>query len=326
MDASSIEVVGSQGDEDLVATREAAAILNVHESSIKRWCNSGQLPASLTRGRHRRISLVDLLHFARSKEIATPLLFFAPVEREVWFAVQQAVDGDFEAVRLLFLRFLGENENEFARRFILLLLDYGISVDLLCDNVFGPVLVEIGDRWCRGLTTVGDEHRMSQIIIDCINSIRWRRTESSRSANVAVVACAPGGSHELGAQMVRMYLEEKGWQVVYLGQNVPVEDVIRQQVNWRASLVCVSIVPPHGSADAAVLIRGLTRLYDPERPFALAVGGGNVFETGGDEGHPFLDTARFSSLSAFGDWIAETFWQDAGGLQSASDKLGGRNA
>ena len=288
-----------------VSTRQAARILNVHESSIKRWCNDGQLDARLTQGGHRRLPFGQVLEFARSQKIESPILSFAPYELRVWRSVQDATRGKFEdAVSLLFSA-TAENRESFAQQLTTLLLESGVEVGPLFDKLFGPVLREIGDQWLAGRVSTGDEHRMTQILSDCIATVRNRRPIVASTKPNALVACAPGENHELGALMVRAALEHNGWQTVYLGRNAPTEDIANQQRRWDVRLVCVSFIPPHGPADAQMLVRALARSYDNENPYSLAIGGGTLgaFRMEDPE-HPFVDFARFGSISDFNKWAA----------------------
>ncbi len=51
--------------ESLLSPKKAAKILGVSESSIKRWCDAGQIQILKTSGGHRRISIASLMDFAR---------------------------------------------------------------------------------------------------------------------------------------------------------------------------------------------------------------------------------------------------------------------
>ena len=59
-----------------VSTRQASALLGVHESSVKRWCNAEELECQLTPGGHRRIPIRALVAFARGQGIQVPLRHF----------------------------------------------------------------------------------------------------------------------------------------------------------------------------------------------------------------------------------------------------------
>jgi excisionase family DNA binding protein len=47
--------------------REAAAVLNVHPTTLRRWADNGDLPCLLTPGGHRRFAAAEVAHFAHSR-------------------------------------------------------------------------------------------------------------------------------------------------------------------------------------------------------------------------------------------------------------------
>ncbi|MGL4553813.1 MAG: helix-turn-helix domain-containing protein, partial [Gemmataceae bacterium] len=51
-------------DNRYLGTREAADLLDVGESTVKRWADRGILPVELTAGKHRKIRLADLARVA----------------------------------------------------------------------------------------------------------------------------------------------------------------------------------------------------------------------------------------------------------------------
>ncbi|MGB5390214.1 MAG: helix-turn-helix domain-containing protein, partial [Thermoanaerobaculia bacterium] len=57
---------------DVLSPKEFAQAIGVSESSIKRWVDSGTIPASKTAGGHRRIAMSEAVRFLR--ETKTPLL------------------------------------------------------------------------------------------------------------------------------------------------------------------------------------------------------------------------------------------------------------
>lgn len=77
-----------------LTTSDAASLLQVHPSTVKRWCNGGDLRSDLTQGGHRRIAIADATSFAEKKGIATVLSPFHPYEAHVWAALQAATERD----------------------------------------------------------------------------------------------------------------------------------------------------------------------------------------------------------------------------------------
>jgi excisionase family DNA binding protein len=61
----------SSGDKWLTL-RQAAAELDVHPTTLRRWADNGDLPCLLTPGGHRRFAAAELAHFADSRHALRP--------------------------------------------------------------------------------------------------------------------------------------------------------------------------------------------------------------------------------------------------------------
>ncbi|MDX8394289.1 MAG: helix-turn-helix domain-containing protein [Mariprofundales bacterium] len=53
--------------ENWLTLSQAAKLLNVHPTTLRRWADNGDIPFLLTPGGHRRFSSVDIQQFARSR-------------------------------------------------------------------------------------------------------------------------------------------------------------------------------------------------------------------------------------------------------------------
>jgi excisionase family DNA binding protein len=62
----------SQSGEKWLTLREAAAALNVHPTTLRRWADNGDLPCLLTPGGHRRFAAGEVSHFADSRHALRP--------------------------------------------------------------------------------------------------------------------------------------------------------------------------------------------------------------------------------------------------------------
>ena len=76
-----------------LTSTEAAELLDVHPSTIKRWCNDGELDFEQTPGGHRRIRVDTAVDFARQRGIRTLLTPFHPFEPHVWTALRDVEEG-----------------------------------------------------------------------------------------------------------------------------------------------------------------------------------------------------------------------------------------
>jgi excisionase family DNA binding protein len=293
-----------------ISPRQAAELLGVHASSIKRWCNAGALECWHTPGGHRRIPVERVFEFAESESIDCSLLEFAPHTLEVWEGLDEARrDGAFDKLVDLAYTWLAEDHPDATYRLLRTLLDFDFSLAQIFDRVIGPLMGRIGMAWEASRLAIGDEHRMTHTVTEMLIHLRYdlAMDEPAEDAPVAIVGCTQAEYHELGALMVRILLEHAGWHVYYLSADVPTEEFAAQQVKHRASIVAISVMPPRGAPEASRLTRVLAQLYQKSTPYRLAIGGSLVEEkrTTGPLAGPFLETVYFNKVSHFEAWMRE---------------------
>lgn len=292
-----------------LTTTQVAELLDVHPSTVKRWCNDGDLEIDKTGGGHRRIALSEVLCFAEDREVSTYLDGFAPHQEQVWWAVQQAVgDGEFAAARELAMAWLREGELWRISR-LLLVLGRHTEVDFasFCDDVVRGFMNAVGAHWSTGELRVGEEHLASEALAEVLIRLRDPfATAPDPSRPLAVVGSMEGVRHGLGSWCVRLLLERLGWQVCFLGTDVPMEDFAAIQQSRAATLVCISFASPARAADMVRSLRILARFYEPNTPFAFALGGDlDELPEFDAEALPFHDIGIFGSLRDFREAMAE---------------------
>jgi excisionase family DNA binding protein len=306
----------------LLTTSEVGDLLAVHPSTVKRWCNDGDLAFHKTEGGHRRILLSDTLEFAAQRGIPTVLEPFSPFEAGVWAGLNAVLGEDsFSEVRALAYRWLTEgNLDLITALFVMLGRNEDIPLPRLFDEGVAGFMRLVGEGWRKADLRVADEHLASQAIVEALTSLSGPTAAAAGTASsgargaeqagdAALVGAMEGDHHHIGALCVRVLLERVGWRVAYLGPDVPVEDFAHLQDSRGARLVCISFTPPHAPADVQRALRILSEFYQPERPYVLALGGDGVgsLPTGTLESGPFERVAAFSSSAAFQEWLEETF-------------------
>jgi DNA-binding transcriptional MerR regulator len=139
------------------------------------------------------------------------------------------------------------------------------TVDTLLGHVVVPYLKELGDRWERGEASVAQEHFASSLL-------RGRLLGLGRGwglgvGPLAILACVPREQHDLGLFSFGLALRARGWRVVYLGPDAPIDTVAQAGARLRPSLIVLNAV-------AADLIRPiLTELRKLARAHRVALGG-----------------------------------------------------
>lgn len=312
-----------------MTTSQVAELLDVHPSTVKRWCNDGELSFDKTDGGHRRIHLADVLDLTQERDIPTMLRHFTPYEAHVWTAMTEAVEsGSFDKVHALALGWLDRGK---IQRMGWLFREVGrhprIPFEVFADRCLRGFMIKIGDLWRTGQLRSGEEHMATEMLVETLLRLRdeggedgaaadssngngTRRSpdaphladQSRESGRVAVVGAMEGDRHHLASLCLRIMLERRGWHVFYLGADVPVEDFAAIQREHDASLVCVSFAPPNTGADMQRCLRILSEFYDANSPWSLVMGG-NVHPIPETEGvrAPFREVRIFSSLVEFGE-------------------------
>lgn len=295
-----------------VSTRIASELLSVHESSVKRWCNSGELSFWLTPGGHRRIPISKLVTFAEGRGIDSLILRFEKSAERVWIGLEAArKDDDFSILSSFALELLSLGRVYQVEYLVVFLVEQGIELSRVFDRVLGRAMQHVGKGYTTGEISVAQEHRMTHFLRDALIGMgRALHVDESESnaERTAVVGCIRGEVHEIGALMIRLILIRQGWNVVYLGQNVPTEEYHPICLEQSAELVCISVAAPQGTAEANDVVKLLDGLFlqssGNDVGVRLALGGPMLGDTDSAALPQALkEVAFFSKTEPFENWL-----------------------
>ncbi|MBX7197635.1 MAG: MerR family transcriptional regulator [Sandaracinaceae bacterium] len=104
-----------------------------------------------------------------------------------------------------------------------------------------PLLKEVGDRWHAGSLGVAQEHAVSAQIAAHLGTLLRTAVLPSGAPRV-VFATPPGHHHELGAQMAAVLATTHGVSPVFLGADVPFDELLSACERARAGVVALSIL------------------------------------------------------------------------------------
>ncbi|MEM8607041.1 MAG: MerR family transcriptional regulator [Myxococcota bacterium] len=107
-------------------------------------------------------------------------------------------------------------------------------------SAVGPILQEVGERWERGDLRIAHEHASSTVMRGLLFSL-MRLYPASDAMPGVVVATPAGEHHELGALMVAMLATMHGWRVLYLGADLPAEEIAFAANSTGARMIMVSV-------------------------------------------------------------------------------------
>jgi len=167
-----------------------------------------------------------------------------------------------------------------------------------------PFLVEVGRRWEAGELTVAAEHLASSLLA----SILATAVHASRPAQpgATIVFATPSGErHELGLFVAALTAAEAGADPIYLGADVPEDDLVESVRRSRASVVALGLVTVDGDAAEGVIRRLRARL--PAR-VAIWIGG-----PGAPRCAPIDGVLRIANLDQLASHVAATRLAHDGG-------------
>jgi DNA-binding transcriptional MerR regulator/methylmalonyl-CoA mutase cobalamin-binding subunit len=142
------------------------------------------------------------------------------------------------------------------------------------EEVLLPVLRQVGELWEANECGVGEEHFASAFIREKLAGIIEDLDTGAARGPEAVCAGVPGEMHECGLLAATIHLATRGWRVVYLGPDVPVDEVRRILHQRKPALFCTSIVNTMPIADFRALMRSLRDAAPAETE--IVVGGPGV--------------------------------------------------
>lgn len=99
------------------------------------------------------------------------------------------------------------------------------SLSVTFEKYLIPFLNRIGILWLIGTVNPAQEHFISNLIRQKLLAAIDQLEDSQKSEPDYILFCREGEWHELGLLYYYYKLKEQGFSILYLGQNLPVDDV-----------------------------------------------------------------------------------------------------
>lgn len=148
-------------------------------------------------------------------------------------------------------------------------LDAGVAVRELHELVRATQL-EIGRLWQENQISVAHEHVATAIAQLALSAIFARAPLAARRRATIVVACVEGERHDLPARLVADALALEGYDVTFLGADVPLDHLCRLIVERRPRAIALSVTMTH---HLGALRLTVARLRELDRGVPILVGG-----------------------------------------------------
>jgi DNA-binding transcriptional MerR regulator/methylmalonyl-CoA mutase cobalamin-binding subunit len=128
-------------------------------------------------------------------------------------------------------------------------------------------VAEIGEGWYKSDVTVQQEHFCSSLAVRRLEALVMAAPAPIRPGRI-LAACPPEEQHVIGLLLLTFLLRRRGWEVVYLGANVPIEQLETTVAVVQPQLVIMAAQLLHTAATLREAAQELQRAQVP-----LAYGG-----------------------------------------------------
>lgn len=151
-------------------------------------------------------------------------------------------------------------------------LDGGSSLVDVELHVMQVALYRIGERWQANQVTVAQEHLATAIVQSVMTMALLRSGPPVSIRKRALLACVAGNNHSIGLRMVADAFQLAGWEVQYLGANVPTSALMRQIADWKPDILGLSVSFAQQLRVVKEIVGSLVEPFRRARP-AVIVGG-----------------------------------------------------
>lgn len=212
-------------------------MLEVNESTIKRWADQGHMECLRTKGGHRRFPIRSVLKFVHQNRLHVPAL-----EGEIRSDRARLVEGHVDALVPEFRSAMSSGNTPEVLR--LLRLGVAAKGDLLAvyDELVFPSLAAIGEAWARGEVTIDIEHLAAQSVREALSRLQPELYQKPKNDKTALLACYVDELHDIPLRCVEQYLTSEGWRTLYLGPQTPTDSLVFSINRNRPDLVVLSVL------------------------------------------------------------------------------------
>lgn len=112
-------------------------------------------------------------------------------------------------------------------------------VEKVCVELLQKGLSAVGDGWYQGSITVQQEHFASALALRRLEALLAATPAPTRNGRI-LVGCPPEEVHTFIPLMLALLLRRRGWDVIFLGANIPQEDFVLTTQTAKPQLVVLT--------------------------------------------------------------------------------------
>lgn len=162
-----------------------------------------------------------------------------------------------------------------------------------------PALEQVGAMWRRGEIGIAEEHLATALVARAFHLGTQEVSPPRPGAPRLVLVCPGGEFHDLGARLAAEVGREEGWQVEFLGANLPSAAALEFVWLRQPEVVGLSITLAAHVVSCASLVKEIRRIA----PAAKVLAGGLAFRLDPELGPLAGADAILNDAVALRDWL-----------------------
>lgn len=123
-------------------------------------------------------------------------------------------------------------------------------------NFISPMMDQVGNLWRNGSVRTCQEHFYSAHIRSFLGRFMLEANTDPNGPRI-IIATLSGHQHELGATMSAVVAAQGGWNAIYLGASVPLEEILFSADCKEAKAIGISLGYPVDSPKIPLLLQQL---------------------------------------------------------------------
>jgi len=152
------------------------------------------------------------------------------------------------------------------------------NVENVCLQVLQAALISIGDRWQHGSANIAMEHFAASYVQRKFGAL-FNQSNPDEGRGPIVAACPEGEQHDIGLLLICVFLSRRGYKIVYLGANLPLDDLALSVERVQPLLVILSATREETARRIGIAVPRLKLIVSdiPDKDLPEIGYGGHIF-------------------------------------------------
>lgn len=202
---------------------QAAEIMNVNVSTIKRWTDAKKLDCTQTAGGHRKFTLYHINEFLKKSKKKHQINIYKISDSLNEILCNHIENLDYKQLRIYFYDILLKGETKRITSILEALYLKSTPLYQIYDILVNPTLNKIGNSWYKGEISISHEHLASNTLNKAINNLNNLIINKKIDSPLTVLLFGvKNNHHSLPLQMTEQIFLSYGHKVINCSADTPV--------------------------------------------------------------------------------------------------------